>query len=568
MGYRINKVARIPKMNISFRLIQTALLALPVIFFTGTKDPFLIKETLTLILLIGAFGFFIVNCLEQKNKTALSPVLIAFLIFIAVELISILNAKFPRLTVDIALIHLCLAFALFYASTFSPNQTETILNTVLVSGLIVCTYGIFQRFGVDFVAWLTNYNGRPGSSLGNPNFFAGFIVVLIPVAVMQAFKTSGIIKFSWTALLAMLLLNLVFTRTRGAWIACGASLIFVFSLLKFSRKTFFVFVSMLILVSSVFLFNNSLLPRLSKTDGNPAVTERFFKWHVAMEMIKAHPVLGVGAGNLKVNFALYQYIVKEKFNFSLRGTSESNVHNEFLQVWAESGTMGLLAFILLFLVYFTVIFKNNPDDKLTYGISAGVAAFIIFCLTNFPLRIMPTAVTLFVLMGISLRKPEIPVKEKAKPEKTKINKSPVLRITVFSAGAIIIWVFAILPFCADVYRKMGTDAVAAGNYQKAVSCYEKAISLDKVHSERSAFELGEVYRAMQDWDKPIKAYSVSVGVRNYGEVYNCLGNCYYMKNNPEQAVFFWEKAKQLGLPDELAQRNLENNLQIVKKKIK
>ncbi|MBU0951394.1 MAG: hypothetical protein KKH91_01015, partial [Elusimicrobia bacterium] len=103
---------------------------------------------------------------------------------------------------------------------------------------------------------------------------------------------------------------------------------------------------------------------------------------------------------------------------------------------------------------------------------------------------------------------------------------------------------------------------------KAVNYYEKSISMDKAHSERSAFDLGEIYRKTGRIDDAIRAYNISVGARNYGEVYNCLGNCYWMKNDFLQAQKYWELAVKLGLPKPEDQKIAENNLQILQKKIK
>jgi len=76
--------------------------------------------------------------------------------------------------------------------------------------------------------------------------------------------------------------------------------------------------------------------------------------------------------------------------------------------------------------------------------------------------------------------------------------------------------------------------------------------------------LGECYRAVGNYTDAIKAYEISIQLRNYGEVYNNIGNCYYLLNNKNEAVRNWEKAVQLELPDPSVQIEVQNNLKILK----
>ncbi|OGS25107.1 MAG: hypothetical protein A2297_07085 [Elusimicrobia bacterium RIFOXYB2_FULL_48_7] len=557
-------------MNPAFRLLLLTLFIVPLALYTGTKDHFLIKETLTLVLLLPALGFFLAAVIEKKIKPAVNPALIGIAIFLAAELGSVFNAKFPGLAIYTLLLHLCLGFCFIFASGMNSDETKTILDTILVAGLITAAYGVFQHFGYDFFSWVSQYDNRPASSFGNPNFFAGYLIILLPLAIAMVLQSAGLRKISWLALVFLLIACLIFNRTRGAWIACAVSLVFMAALLAIkNKKALLIAGTICLLLCGFFALNKIAGYRQAALSSQPpAVAERLFKWRTALEMIKQHPFIGVGAGNLKVNFALYQSITREKTGFGLRGTSESNVHNEFLQVFAETGALGLSGFLLIFACYFLTL--KNPD-KLNTGIAAGVLAFLVFCLTNFPFRIMPTAVTLLTLMGISAQSARSVKKTEPKLQK---RGNFLIRLAVFFACVFTIYQFALIPFTADIYRKAGDDAVKTADYlkaavdvQKAAYYYEKSISLDKARSEKSAFDLGELYRKTGRIDDAIRAYQVSVGVRNYGEVYNCLGNCYYMKNDFALAAKNWQIALKLGLPRHEDVELVERNLQIVKKKI-
>jgi len=446
-------------MNIAFRLVQLSLFLIPLAFFTGTKDHFLIKEILTLLLLLAGLGFFFINIFENKIKFELSFTVTAIFVFLFFELISIFNAKFPQLAIYTFLLHSCLFFAFIYASTLETKHTESILNTILITALIAGCYGTFQHFGYDFVNWANTYGGRPSASFGNPNFFAGYLIIVIPAALTLFFKTDGSKKYLCLLLFVLLTADLIFNRTRGAWIACSVSLIYllVVSLVK-NKKLLFAIGIIIVLLGVLFGISKfSKYQTINPASQSPSVAERLFKWQTAVEIIKEHPFIGIGAGNLKINFALYQAKVKEKTNFSLRGTSESNVHNEFLQIWAETGTLGLLSFLMIFVFYFYAIIKNQNNDTLSLCISAGVLAFLVFCLTNFPLRIMPTAITLFVLMGLSSRNFKFEI---VNHKNTNIS----FRLLIIALYFFTVWKFALIPFIADSYRKTADEAVKINDF--------------------------------------------------------------------------------------------------------
>jgi O-antigen ligase len=76
------------------------------------------------------------------------------------------------------------------------------------------------------------------------------------------------------------------------------------------------------------------------TDWN-SVSYRLLEWEGSWSVIKAHWLGGVGTGGGKKamdNFYAH-------YNYSTIGL-EHNAHNQYLQVWMESGLLGLLAFLL------------------------------------------------------------------------------------------------------------------------------------------------------------------------------------------------------------------------------
>lgn len=100
---------------------------------------------------------------------------------------------------------------------------------------------------------------------------------------------------------------------------------------------------MLGLASLAFLFyRDAILERLLLAGGDLSAG-RIVLMRLAWQMIRDHPLLGVGANNFFL--ALKQYLTPD-FN----GDWIYTVHNKYLLVWAEAGVGALAAFLLFLFV--------------------------------------------------------------------------------------------------------------------------------------------------------------------------------------------------------------------------
>jgi O-antigen ligase len=75
------------------------------------------------------------------------------------------------------------------------------------------------------------------------------------------------------------------------------------------------------------------------TDDNYASLERLAHWQSALDMWRDHPWLGVGFGNYEAAYAEYAL---PKWPLAL-----GHAHNYYLNVAAEAGAIGLLAYLML-----------------------------------------------------------------------------------------------------------------------------------------------------------------------------------------------------------------------------
>ena len=72
------------------------------------------------------------------------------------------------------------------------------------------------------------------------------------------------------------------------------------------------------------------------TQASAAVSSRTEDWRVAVNMIAAHPLLGVGPGRFPLEFARYS-----------SAPPQNHAHNMLLHVGAESGLLALIPFAVV-----------------------------------------------------------------------------------------------------------------------------------------------------------------------------------------------------------------------------
>jgi O-antigen ligase len=104
----------------------------------------------------------------------------------------------------------------------------------------------------------------------------------------------------------------------------------------------------------------------------------------SVRMIRAHPLFGVGIGQYYLTSSLFlSPELAWRYGFE-------NAHNYFLQIGAELGVAGLVAFaawIGVVLARSARAIEAAPRDSRLLGAAAGVAAVCVTCLTGHPLLV-------------------------------------------------------------------------------------------------------------------------------------------------------------------------------------
>jgi putative inorganic carbon (HCO3(-)) transporter len=233
----------------------------------------------------------------------------------------------------------------------------------------VAKQGITDTFVLDYIG-----RGRPFLPFVTPNTLAGYLAMMIPLSFVYKNRIWVVIP---------LFCALLMTKSLGALASLFLGLSMYFYLQKGPTKRNIVFLTVLaIIIGFVFLARLSI-PQLH-TQPLFSATMRLRYWQDTLEMIKAHPLAGVGPGNFNLTYSRY-------------------AHNSYLQVWAEMGISGIIS--MLWLAFALLMgglkkLKNESNRPLVSTLLCASSVFLIHNLVDFSFFLPEVSLGWWLLAGL------------------------------------------------------------------------------------------------------------------------------------------------------------------------
>ncbi|MCL5775311.1 MAG: O-antigen ligase family protein [Patescibacteria group bacterium] len=209
---------------------------------------------------------------------------------------------------------------------------------------------------------------------GHPNFYALFSAPLLAFLLpdlaekLKTYKTEPLApKFLLFWLLG--LAGLALSMSRAGWLGLGVALA-VFLFLSGERKlqTAAAFAGLALLVG-VALTPNLRYRVLLPFYGEKSAVSRISLWETGIKGVKQSPLLGLGLTGFSNEWP--------KLNTDPNLDSHNFPHNIFLNLWLETGLLGLLSFVGIIAFGIWRGFRSRASV-----ISFGVALFLIALLTQ------------------------------------------------------------------------------------------------------------------------------------------------------------------------------------------
>lgn len=567
--------------------IIALLISTPLVFY-----PYLVrifnppKELAFEILVIIALMLWKLKMVSKEEvKIAPTPLNFPVLAFMVICTLSLLWSDSPM--VSILELPLFLAGPILYFiivnNIKSKHQVNRLLTSLLIISSILGIYGIFQYQGIDFSFWEGNIARQQVFGLfGNVNFFAEYLIIPLTLAISLFFSCRNR-TYKILLLVGILAMggSLILTFTRGSYLAIGVSAIFMFILYLVSRgkgfikeyKKIFIFILVLvILLTFLFVLPNPLNKpgtaiskikeriSISQFAQDFALRRRIATWKFTIMMIKDHPLLGSGIGTFKYNSLAYQAeFFNQENNRSLYpyGVADK-AHNEYLQLWAELGIVGLAIFIWLIFNYFNYAIKllkkikDNYYQGIVIGLMGAVVAVLIDGIVGFPLHLPATLVLFWLVLGLTsvLADNEVFVGGKAQKIKVKTgNKGLESNLYRFKPLIFLLIIFLSVfigltltrPFVSQVYWFYGYQDAQKQDYDGAIKYFEEALRWNP-YSGMMYYNIGQIVAIKGLYGAALVKYEKAEEYIDNPNLPERMATCYLAKSQWDKAIIKLQQA--------------------------
>jgi len=329
------------------------------------------------------------------------PLNLAVTLFLSIILISLIFKGFTLRNIYEFYLFLPNFLIFYIISKIDLNKTRQILNTVLASSILICIYAIYQYLiGLDNVLNYIVRNAikfssytyikevlvgkRAFATFVSPNLFASYLIMILFLGLGIWLENKR--KMLYLLAVFLISLSLIYTKSIGAILTF--MLVFIFWLYFFIQQNrfilnkrinliiigaiFFIFV---ITLAFIFINRHKISHFFDLSYTHNSIIQRLYYWQTALKMIKDYPLLGIGWSK----FGIYYYFYKPNL-----ANMSHYAHNVFLQITAELGIFGLLAFLSIlffFLKESLKIIKKDPSI-LKFSLLCSGISFLIHNLSE------------------------------------------------------------------------------------------------------------------------------------------------------------------------------------------
>src|SRR5579859_2673799 len=331
--------------------------------------------------------------------------------------VAVVSVAFNAVTLDAQreLMRLASYVCFYYVITDwiqTRRDTEILLKILMASTIAVALFGLYQMMIGGYSAvydvlypvqeeirQIPAWEGRITSFLEHYNGLAGYINLVVPFCLVFALREADpALRTLSKWCLALASVALLLTQSRGGLLAFAVMLMVSVYLLAPDRKTRMrrlavVLVACLVVAALAGFF----FQRLGEIDDYTAVS-RLAIWGGAFTVFARSPVVGAGFGNLRPLMG------------GLVGLPEGwmgDAHNLYLELLAESGLVGFIAFAFLIVAALRAARRCMRQSRDEFMRLTGIAAFAAICgvlvhgTVDYLFHTTPqVAVLFFLLLGI------------------------------------------------------------------------------------------------------------------------------------------------------------------------
>jgi tetratricopeptide (TPR) repeat protein len=479
------------------KVIRTLLLAVffftPLLFTYFNSELFELPKmyfvyTLTILITV----LHLINVIAQKSPLFKKNILnFPLLLFFGSQLISTLISVDPHTSIfgyysrlNGGLISVVCYLVLYFISSVyvDENFKKSFIVASLISGTFIAVFGIAEHFGIDKNMWIQDVQTRVFSTLGQPNWLAAYLCILMPLSLSKSIeylnKKKNFLAGLFGSQFLVFYTCLLFTKSKSGIIAAVVSVVlYVFLVLLKALKSkelktnlsIIVPTLLFVVLLSVFINNpikDRIFPKKTETVAivntqtaliniTPSEDIRKIVWKGAAELWRKYPVFGTGTET----FA-YTYYWTRPIEHNL--TSEwdflyNKAHNEYINYLSTTGAVGLVAYLLIIAAMIFVCLKNSE-----YAVLASLTSILITNIAGF--TVVVVSLFFFVIPAFA------EISDQKDQEKFTPKEIPSLLYALIFVAILFSPYFLykdILYYFADIAYAKSESADAKKDYQNA-----------------------------------------------------------------------------------------------------
>ncbi len=369
--------------------------------FSFRSFDFNINAALSIFLLVWSVYFFIKNIRYFKNI----PARIVWLIFIAwasfTAIYSYDLASTIRETIKAAnlfsLFGICYIMAMKDGVKFKKDFLKALVAASVVP-LLVGVYQFFSKTGLD-IDGVTN---RIYGTFAHPNILATYALLALMVLVNESWLAK-----TWSKWLGLFLLTIIaLTYTRIAWVGL-AVLFIIISLVYYRKILIYVLAGVALFYALFYPFNAyltsnynfdlqsfSLISRLTaRNEDSDSIKWRADVANKVLPLFEKKPIFGYGYGS-------FPKVWDDNKDVTNIWDTTSEAHDDYIKVAFESGIIGLILFLSIFINLFYNQISFAVKNKWTNIVFiASIAIYLILSLSDNMLHHTPMIWWLWAVWG-------------------------------------------------------------------------------------------------------------------------------------------------------------------------
>lgn len=436
-----------------------------VIVTTSTLFPFIVgkysffRSTVFIALILFLFGYLIHPDVyestygERTKKLMHSPLFLAVTSFVFIFVIASFFAPDPQMAFwsnfergegGLQLIALYTFFTLLLILFKKENDWRFLFKLMLATGGLIFLYGVGAALGVNGLVGGFDASQRFQGSLGNPAYVGTYFMFLVFYAlyVSNTEQKPALKKVFWILAIISFLVLLI-TQTRGATFGiAGALFVFLLYLIfhgsKKAKKRALIGIGVFLLLAACVLYIKTT-PLVTKIPGSRLINfdlkigslqTRVWTWESGLKGVGERPFFGWGPENFSFVFDKY-FDTRHYVPGISSETWYDRAHNVFFDYLVETGVLGLIAYLSMFVMFYYQFVKvgkkdalaqqgkqnqeNNKSNLMERGLILALpVGYLIQGMVLFD--ILPTYINLFLFLAFAVYKFN-PIQDNTKPQR-------------------------------------------------------------------------------------------------------------------------------------------------------